>query len=711
MHRILVVDDNVNEVSTRTLMRLGTSIPGVEFKGYRFFDEIDLDDDFVVPHAVVLDCVGAHGGRENAFAGTLEMFDRFQAEQLPKAILILSADDTFVLRTKQRIEDLIQRRVKEGQTHLADIKVYAVDRSEIRLVKVLTSEQFIYRDLTRCPTNGLRTYLNETFETTFLLNPNDFVPLILQQDNITPGDIWGFHADGSISFEEAIRRMREHADRLWTSGLSPTVYTPGDFDFEKAIRFARFSGEATKGPAVFTVDEVESHFKQGHKPVLIVKDYDPAQVPQILGKIAGIILLKESDPAHMASLFGTHNITGLYACSSGYDIEEIENNVHQARFGNGSIIKSGDVVTIDTDINSLLPQDIQIKPSTADRNSYQWVSELYHVMQEKLRENGIGLPTLKKSIGSVNGFGHFIDTDFGLIRTEYLLAEDQRATAAFRQAVLKCDTTGRRKFEATQRAIFKRLFNETSLHVRNRVRLLDVVPEDVFSTSEQQEIEARFGTVNTRGIQLARKLPSMYRRQVRALFQAFKEAVDEGLTPLECEPIEIMIPLVRTGDDVLFAKHIIKKLSGEFGLSTGQYRFGCMVETLEAGQNIEPIVKVCDFVSIGSNDYTSEFFGCGRSDWAKRRQLTKDLGGLDPFITLEPRVAASLKDVMTRARTANPILKIDACGDHVMDPASLAQFASMGVDAVSLKPGYKNMDVLPLMAAYMLNDSLPAPQA
>jgi phosphoenolpyruvate synthase/pyruvate phosphate dikinase len=151
-----------------------------------------------------------------------------------------------------------------------------------------------------------------------------------------------------------------------------------------------------------------------------------------------------------------------------------------------------------------------------------------------------------------------------------------------------------------------------------------------------------------------------------------------------------------------FISDLVNSIAEDEGTPPHFYRLGAMIETLESGQNIEEIAKMCNFISIGSNDYTAAFLDCDRSDWNKRRKITDESGrGEDPFIVLDPRVAASIGDIIARARAANPKIKISLCGAHATDITSLERLRPYGLDEVSVPPSLWNTEALPTL--YGLN--------
>lgn len=703
---LYVIDDGIEGETSKSFMELQKKIPLAQFSGYRFFKDLPRDELGSKPYAIMLDCMGIENGQNTATTHVMNMFNEFEGNKLPKAILILSGDKDYIKETVEYIKTSIARRSAHGHTYFSDIEIYSVYRHEIHLVSGLLNERSIDTDALTCETTGLREFLNKTYGLSLPTTVEQLTQMILANEHLSPMDILKLYKGGNYAPQDVLGQIKDRFLSAWESGMAPSVLPPDDWiagDDESPSKnhliFERFSGVSIKGAAAFNADDVGRHYKQGQRSILIVSEYQPAVVLPLLGMITGVIVLDNSDTAHTAILFNNHKISGLFGAKTPYQfISEGEDS--KLAFGNGQTIQCGNVITIDTDFKELSAQDLEIK-NIGELYYKEWFPELRDILEAIVSERGISLLPLKASIGSLNEIDN-LDCDVGLVRTEHLTVENPDALKAFRQAVLRRDDRSRKFFEQTQHQIFVDFLRSIGVWNQARIRLLDALPEDIFDLAEQKELESRHGKENMRGVQLATKFPALYKRQISALCDAFQKVIKEceDWDCGEVKPLEIMVPTVRRYSEVKKVKSMVDGLTAQFGIASSQYRFGVMMETLDAGKNIEEIAPYCDFMSIGSNDYTSEFFGCDRSDWTKRRDLTHDLGETDPFIVLHRNVVEELAYIVNRARKANPKIKIDLCGEHGADPVSLERLSPLNLDAISVAPSYKNLWALPIFMGY-----------
>lgn len=703
---LYVIDDEIEGEVSQALLKLQEKVPRAEFLGYRFFKDLPRDELGSKPYAIMLDCFGRRNGKNTATTHVMNMFNEFEWNELPKAILILSADEDYIKETVEYIKISIARRSAHGHTHFSDIEIHSVYRHEIHLVSGLLNERSIDTDALTCETTGLREFFNRIYGLSLPTTAEQLTQMILANEYLSPMDILKLYEEGSYAPEHVLKQMKDSFLSAWESGMTPSVLPPNDWiagddesPSENYLIFKRFSGVSVKGAAAFNADDVARHYKQGQRSILIVSEYQPAVVLPLLGMITGVIVLGNSDTAHTAILFNNHKISGLFGAKTPYEFIS-EGEDLKLSFGNGQIIHRGQVVTVDTDFKGLSAQDLRIK-NTSVSYYKKWFPALRDILEATMSEKTISPLPLKASIGSLNEIDN-LGCDIGLVRTEHLTVEEPDALKAFRQAVLRRDDRSRKFFEQTQHQIFADFFRSNGVWNLARIRLLDALPEDIFDLAEQKELESRHGKENMRGVQLATKFPALYKRQIRALCDAFQKVIKEceDWDCGEVKPLEIMVPTVRRYSEVKKVKSMVDGLTAQFGIASSQYRFGVMMETLDAGKNIEEIAPYCDFMSIGSNDYTSEFFGCDRSDWTKRRDLTHDLGETDPFIVLHRNVVKELVCIVNRARKANPKIKIDLCGEHGADPVSLERLSPLNLDAISVAPSYKNLWALPIFMGY-----------
>lgn len=161
------------------------------------------------------------------------------------------------------------------------------------------------------------------------------------------------------------------------------------------------------------------------------------------------------------------------------------------------------------------------------------------------------------------------------------------------------------------------------------------------------------------------------KNQIRALLIA---AGDKDIT------LEIMIPNIRLIEEVKDCKKILENAYAELK-EEGQAvpaelpRFGIMLETPSAINNIKRIAPLIDFVSVGMNDATANFMACDREDphhAIYQDPLTDEL--LDYFQELFEK----LNDLE---------ISYSLCGAPAADETLIPIWYAMGVRALSVPYG------------------------
>jgi pyruvate,orthophosphate dikinase len=192
-----------------------------------------------------------------------------------------------------------------------------------------------------------------------------------------------------------------------------------------------------------------------------------------------------------------------------------------------------------------------------------------------------------------------------------------------------------------------------------------------------------------RGCRLGLTFPEIYEMQTRAIIEAAAEVKrDSGLA---VQP-KIMIPLVSHERELSLLRQIVKTTIGR---TLAHYpgveldvAIGTMIELPRACITADAIAEHADFFSFGTNDLTQTTFGISRDDGAKFLPLYADLGvlGIDPFVAMDPAVAALVEMATLRGRATRPDLNVGICGEHGGEPTSIARCHALNLDYVSCSP-------------------------
>jgi pyruvate,orthophosphate dikinase len=155
-----------------------------------------------------------------------------------------------------------------------------------------------------------------------------------------------------------------------------------------------------------------------------------------------------------------------------------------------------------------------------------------------------------------------------------------------------------------------------------------------------------------------------------------------------------MIPLIVTGPELELVTGWVREVAAEtFAASDNgdvDYLVGTMIETPRAALAAGEIAGAAEFFSFGTNDLTQMTFGFSRDDVEGRfmtEYLELKLLLANPFETLDQEgVGELVRMAVERGRATRPSLHLGICGEHGGDPASVAFFASVGLDYVSCSP-------------------------
>ena len=186
-----------------------------------------------------------------------------------------------------------------------------------------------------------------------------------------------------------------------------------------------------------------------------------------------------------------------------------------------------------------------------------------------------------------------------------------------------------------------------------------------------------------RGVRLGLVIPGLFAMQVRAIAEAAKALVDEGLSPRP----EIMVPLVGAVQELEAVRDEAVQILAEVGV---QALIGTMIEVPRAAMTAGQIAEAADFFSFGTNDLTQMGWGFSRDDVEASffsRYLDLGIFGVSPFESLDREgVGRLVRIAVEEGRAANPDLHLGVCGEHGGDPDSVHFFHEVGLDYVSCSP-------------------------
>ena len=192
-----------------------------------------------------------------------------------------------------------------------------------------------------------------------------------------------------------------------------------------------------------------------------------------------------------------------------------------------------------------------------------------------------------------------------------------------------------------------------------------------------------------RGVRLGITYPEITEMQVRAIFEATAELLQEGKKPFP----EIMIPVTCHVNEINHQYEIIKKVYAEvcakFGLKKIPHLTGTMIEIPRACLTADKIAETAEFFSFGTNDLTQMGFGFSRDDIGGflPEYLDKKILPEDPFQSIDQEAIGKLMEIAVEGgRKTRPDLKIGICGEHGGEPKSVEFCHKIGLNYVSCSP-------------------------
>ncbi|MCK5591555.1 MAG: hypothetical protein KAI72_06335, partial [Candidatus Pacebacteria bacterium] len=522
----------------------------------------------------------------------------------------------------------------------------------------------------------LRKYLNKTFGTNYLFEKRHIEMALNPDKQIDIGHAYSDVMDDYITQEKAIAKIdtsnlvnlfRNHLDE---EQLEDDYLSDNCVVFNKGIR------KTLAGRAAFTAEDIQVLLEQSpHEAiVLIVNEFEPKDTA-LLENIDGVVLLGKFT-GHLEMITSNHDIAGVFN-SLDNDLKIQDQALTYNTPCNKEItIKTGEWVTLDSNFSAFdddgqevymgelyagkLPiRSYNIKEINWYDDVMSWVDKVRQDQGLKVKANADTSEQIERAI-DLGAEG------IGLLRTEHMFFDKDRLPAL--QDVL-LTTNIERQHKALdilgrkQKDDFVKIFqaaNKAGDAFPVSIRLLDAPPEEFLPSDQIENFRGKVGRGNERGSQLALQIPGLYAMQAEAIFEAAKEADYKG-TP------EIMLPLIRTPEEVEYLKAEIDTAAEKYGFKD-RYRFGSMIETLDAVNNAGEIAKQCHFLSFGTNDLTTETLGgIKRNNIVATRKWMIENGHRDkcPFNRLAELVKEYMKTAIAAARKSNPDIEIGICGHQV----------------------------------------------
>ncbi len=389
---------------------------------------------------------------------------------------------------------------------------------------------------------------------------------------------------------------------------------------------------------------VNGNFSLEGPSIIVAEDLVPSETVQLdKEKVLAFVTVKGSVNSHTAILARTMNIPALV----GVELSEEEMGQMDGKIG----IVDGFTGSFHLDPEESLSNELQ-KRMNAEDEKKRLLKDLRGKANITLDGKEI---KLYANIGNSKDLAMVLQNDaagIGLFRSEFIYLEKKEYPT-----------------EEEQFTIYKTVA-QTMAGKKVIIRTLDIGADkqaDYFKLDKEEN-----PAMGCRAIRICLTRPEIFKTQLRALFRASAFG-----------NIAIMYPMIISVEEVRRIREITKQVEEELkeqGIAYGLVEQGIMIETPAAVMVSEELAKEVDFFSIGTNDLTQYTLAIDRQN-----------PQLDEFYDAHhPAVLRMIQMVIENAHKAG--IWVGICGELGADAELTSTFLKMGVDELSVSPGY----ILPL---------------
>lgn len=383
--------------------------------------------------------------------------------------------------------------------------------------------------------------------------------------------------------------------------------------------------------------------KMNQEPAIVVaKDLTPSETIHLeKGKVLGFVTETGSLSSHTAILARTMNLPALM----GIPVQEKWNGRLAALDGeNGILYIDPDEMILD-----------RLRKRQNEKNSQN-----HFLVQMKGKETSTKSGkkiSLFANVGSISDIQLALDNDaegIGLFRSEFLYMKRESFPTEeeqFQQYKTAVEMIGNRKMI---------------------IRTMDIGADktiDYFGLKHEENPAMGF-----RAIRICLANPHVFKTQLRAIYRASVYG-----------DLSVMYPMITSLKEVGCIKRLVAEVKEELaqeGIPFKDIKQGIMIETPAAALISDELAKAVDFFSIGTNDLSQYTLAIDRQN-----------SHLDSFY--DPCHPAILKMIqMTVENGHKEGCSVGICGELAADTELAEKFIEMGLDEISVAPGF----ILPMRA-------------